>query len=114
MAEDGRPQGVNNQGVSSLLTAVAVTYDEAADDLISWGGREDAAKYRHLANELRKLIDGCDCADPLQCWEPCGRLGHSEKYARVLSELDAWQWPKRPDPGAFFQPPRRTENGIDD
>ena len=37
------------------------------------------------AERLRKLIPGCDCANPSQCWEPCGTLGHSEQHARVVS-----------------------------
>lgn len=35
---------------------------------------------------LRKLVPGCDCNDPGQCWEPCGTLGHSAKHARVVKE----------------------------
>jgi len=35
---------------------------------------------------LRKLIPGCDCTNPLQCWEPCGTLGHSEEHARVVKD----------------------------
>ena len=28
-------------------------------------------------------MTGCDCADPSQCWEPCGELGKSMKHARL-------------------------------
>lgn len=36
-------------------------------------------------NRLRALISSCHCRDPLQCWEPCGTLGHSENHTRKIS-----------------------------
>lgn len=26
--------------------------------------------------------EDCDCEDKTQCWEPCGDLGHDERYAK--------------------------------
>ena len=45
----------------------------------------ELAQAQEDAERLRKLIPGCDCANPSQCWEPCGTLGHSEQHARVVS-----------------------------
>jgi hypothetical protein len=28
----------------------------------------------------------CDCKDPSQCWEPCGRLGKSEEHVQVYQQ----------------------------
>ena len=30
----------------------------------------------------------CGCDDKLQCWEPCGVLGHSEVYVRPSETVD--------------------------
>ena len=38
------------------------------------------------AERLRKLIPGCDCDNPAQCWEPCGTLGHHEEHAKVAPD----------------------------
>ena len=30
----------------------------------------------------------CDCKDKAQCWEPCGYLGHDERYVDVVQGFE--------------------------
>ena len=68
---------------TNLLTA-----DEAAQMLTHVIGPELAQRDRD-AQRLRKMIPGCDCADPKQCWEPCGTLGHDERYTVPAAPSDS-------------------------
>lgn len=43
-------------------------------------------------------VNGCDCEDKSQCWEPCGELGHDEKYAVAVPESEVpWFLRKQAD-----------------
>lgn len=37
-------------------------------------------------NTKQSNDNSCDCQDKTQCWEPCGDLGHDEKYVEVSNE----------------------------
>ena len=57
-------------------------------DSVTTTGTQHPSPETALADRLRKLIPGCDCANPSQCWEPCGELGHSEQHVRLASPED--------------------------
>ena len=51
-----------------------------------------------VVSRLRKLIPSCDCADPTGCFEPCGDLGHDERFAKIATSSTAKNTKPGPKP----------------